>query len=152
MLVETQALVSPAVYGTPQRSATGFDLRRLSMLLAVLEKRCGFALGNRDVFLNIAGGLRVEDPAIDLAVVSAVLSSYEDLPLPLHTAFFGEVGLAGEVRPVSRAGQRIAEAARMGYRRIFIPRHNLQGLDAAPDGVALEPVARVDEVYARLLG
>ena len=152
MLVETQALVSPAVYGTPQRSATGFDLRRLSMLLAVLEKRCGFALGNRDVFLNIAGGIRVEDPAIDLAVVSAVLSSYEDLPLPLHTCFCGEVGLSGEVRAVSRVEQRIAEAAKLGYGRIFLSKFNIKGIDPDKFGIKLEPVTKVEEVYARLLG
>jgi len=151
MLIETQALVSPAVYGTPQRSATGFDLRRLSMLLAVLEKRCGFALGNRDVFLNIAGGLRVEDPAIDLAVVSALLSSYEDLPLPLQTCFFGEVGLSGEVRAVSRVEQRIAEAAKLGYERIFLPKFNTKGLETGKYPVRLEPVSKVEEVYARLL-
>lgn len=151
MLVETQALVSPAVYGNPQRIATGFDLRRLSMLLAVLEKRCGFALGNRDVFFNIAGGIRIEDPAIDLAVVSAVLSSYEDLPLPLHTAFCGEVGLSGEIRAVSRIEQRIAEAAKLGYRRLFLSRYNRKGLDADKYGIELEPVGKIDEVYARLL-
>ncbi len=151
MLIETQALVSPAVYGTPQRSATGFDLRRLSMLLAVLEKRCGFPLGNRDVFLNIAGGIRVEDPAIDLAVVSALLSSMEDLPLPLQTCFCGEVGLSGEVRAVSRIEQRIAEAARLGYQRMFLSRYNLKGLDASAYSLKLEPVAKVEEVYARLL-
>ncbi len=151
MLVETQALVSPAVYGTPQRSATGFDLRRLSMLLAVLEKRCGFALGNRDVFLNIAGGIRVEDPAIDLGIVSAVMSSYEDLPLPLQTCFCGEVGLSGEVRAVSRVEQRIAEAAKLGYQRIFVSRFNIKGIDPGKYNIRLEPVGKVEEVYARLL-
>jgi DNA repair protein RadA/Sms len=152
MLVETQALVSPAVYGTPQRTATGFDLRRLSMLLAVLEKRGGLAFGQRDVFLNIAGGLKVEDPAIDLGVVAALLSSFEDLPLPMDAAFCGEVGLSGEVRAVPRIEQRAAEAAKLGYARLFLPRHNAKGLDAGRLGIRLEPVDRVDALYARLFG
>lgn len=119
-MIETQALVSSAVYGTPQRSSTGFDTRRLNMLLAVLEKRAGFRLGTKDVFLNIAGGLKVNDPAIDLAVVSSVLSSNLDIPVDHHTAFAGEVGLSGEIRPVARIDQRIMEAARMGFERIII--------------------------------
>jgi DNA repair protein RadA/Sms len=119
-MIETQALVSSAVYGTPQRSSTGFDTRRLNMLLAVLEKRAGFRLGVRDVFLNIAGGLKVSDPAIDLAVVSSVLSSNLDIPVAVNTAFAGEVGLSGEIRPVARIEQRILEASRMGFEQIVI--------------------------------
>ena len=119
-MIETQALVSSAVYGTPQRSSTGFDTRRLNMLLAVLEKRAGFRLGVKDVFLNIAGGLKVSDPAIDLAVVSSVLSSNLDAPVGQHTAFAGEVGLSGEIRPVARVEQRILEASRMGFEQIVI--------------------------------
>lgn len=152
MLVETQALVSPAVYGTPQRTATGFDLRRLSMLLAVLEKRGGLAFGQRDVFLNIAGGLKVEDPAIDLGVVAALLSSFEDLPLPLDVAFCGEVGLSGEVRAVPRIEQRAAEAAKLGYRRFFLPKHNVKGLNAKRLGIRLEPIDRVELLYQNLFG
>ncbi|MFZ2286750.1 MAG: DNA repair protein RadA [Bacteroidales bacterium] len=119
-MIETQALVSSAVYGTPQRSSTGFDTRRLNMLLAVLEKRAGFRLGVKDVFFNIAGGIKVSDPAIDLAVVSAVLSSNLDAPLSQHTAFAGEVGLSGEIRPVARLEQRILEASRMGFEQIVV--------------------------------
>ena len=119
MLVEVQALVSTAVYGTPQRSGTGFDLRRLNMLLAVLEKRCGFKLGSKDVFLNLAGGLKIQDPAIDLAVVAAILSSVLDVPLPGGTVLAGEVGLTGEIRPVPRMNQRISEASRLGMKRMF---------------------------------
>ena len=152
MLVETQALVTPAVYGTPQRTATGFDSRRLSMLLAVLEKRGGLAFGQRDVFLNIAGGLKVEDPAVDLAVVAALVSSFEDLPVPLDTAFCGEVGLSGEVRAVPRIEQRAAEAAKLGYKRLFLPHHNTKDLDLGHLGIKLEAVKRVDQVYERLFG
>jgi DNA repair protein RadA/Sms len=124
LLVEVQALVSPAVYGTPQRSATGYDLRRLGMLLAVLDKRCGFRFGTQDVFLNIAGGLRVEDPAVDLAVVAALLSSYEDTAISNKFAFSGEVGLSGEIRAVNKVEQRIAEAGKLGYEKIFISKYN----------------------------
>ena len=123
MLVEVQSLVSSAVYGTPQRSGTGFDLRRLNMLLAVLEKRCGFKLAAKDVFLNMAGGLRIQDPAVDLAVVAAILSSALDIPLPWGTVFAGEVGLTGEIRPVPRLQQRISEASRLGMRRMFYSAH-----------------------------
>ena len=124
ILLEIQALVSSAVYGTPQRSATGYDMRRLNMLLAVLEKRCGFKLAMKDVFLNIAGGLRVEDPALDLAVVAACLSSSLDLPLSQDTALAGEIGLSGEIRPVSRIEQRIAEAEKMGFKRMIVSAYN----------------------------
>ena len=150
LLIEVQALVSSAVYGTPQRSATGFDLRRMNMLLAVLEKRCGFRLGQKDVFLNLAGGFRVEEPAIDLAVVCAILGSNADIPIPIDTAFCGEVGLTGEIRPVPRTEQRIAEAAKLGFQRIFVP----QGTKGLPkdSGIELVTVGRVDGVLAHLFG
>lgn len=149
LLLEVQALVSTAVYGTPQRSATGFDLRRLNMLLAVLEKRCGFKLGMKDVFLNIAGGLRVEDPAIDLAVVAACLSSSLDLSLPNNTAFAGEIGLSGEVRPVARVEQRIAEAEKMGFERMFVSAYT-RNIKAKYNELEVVKVARVNDVH-RLL-
>jgi DNA repair protein RadA/Sms len=123
-LIETQALVSSAVYGTPQRSSTGFDIRRLNMLLAVLEKRAGFKLGVKDVFLNIAGGIKVNDPAIDLAILSSVLSSNLDIPIARETCFAGEAGLSGEIRPVSRIEQRIREASKMGFRKIYISKYH----------------------------
>lgn len=150
LLIEVQALVSSAVYGTPQRSSTGFDLRRLNMLLAVLEKRCGFRLGQKDVFLNLAGGFRVEEPAIDLAVVCAVLSSNADIAIPMDTALCGEVGLTGEIRPVTRTDQRIAEAAKLGFGRIFIPR----GSKGVPDhkGIEVVQVGQVTEVLGALFG
>jgi len=150
LLIEVQALVSSAVYGTPQRSATGFDLRRMNMLLAVLEKRCGFRLGQKDVFLNLAGGFRVEEPAIDLAVVCAILGSNADIPIPIDTAFCGEVGLTGEIRPVPRTEQRIAEAAKLGFRRIFLPQ-GTKGLPKDP-GIELVTVGRVDGVLTHLFG
>jgi DNA repair protein RadA/Sms len=150
LLIEVQALVSSAVYGTPQRSATGFDLRRLNMLLAVLEKRCGFKLGQKDVFLNLAGGFRVEEPAIDLAVVCAVLGSNADIPIPMDTCFAGEVGLTGEIRPVTRTDQRIAEAAKLGFARIFVPR-GTKGI-APMKGIEVVPVGRVEDVLGALFG
>lgn len=150
MLIETQALVSTAAYGTPQRSCTGFDIRRLNMLLAVLEKRAGFRLGAKDVFLNIAGGLRVEDPAIDLAVMAAVLSSSEDVPLDGRTAFAAEVGLSGEVRAVNRVEARIAEADKLGFNRIFISKYSAKGLDISKYNVEVVPVATIGELYKRL--
>ena len=150
LLIEVQALVSSAVYGTPQRSATGFDLRRMNMLLAVLEERCGFRLGQKDVFLNLAGGFRVEEPAIDLAVVCAILGSNADIPIPIDTAFCGEVGLTGEIRPVPRTEQRIAEAAKLGFQRIFVPQ-GTKGLPKDP-GIELVTVGRVDGVLAHLFG
>ncbi len=146
MLVEVQALVSTAVYGTPQRSGTGFDLRRLNMLLAVLEKRCGFKLAAKDVFLNMAGGLRFQDPALDLAVVVAILSSALDVPLPAGTAFAGEVGLSGEIRPVPRMSQRVSEAKRMGMNRIFVSGH-AKWEGAAPAGLEWIPIYRVGELH-----
>lgn len=150
MLIETQALVSTAAYGTPQRSCTGFDIRRLNMLLAVLEKRAGFRLGAKDVFLNIAGGLRVDDPAIDLAVMAAVLSSSEDIPLDGRTAFAAEVGLSGEVRAVNRVEARIAEADKLGFNRIFISKYSAKGLDINKYNVEVVPVATIGELYKRL--
>lgn len=144
LLVEIQALVSTAVYGTPQRSGTGFDLRRLNMLLAVLEKRCGFKLGVLDVFLNLAGGLKIQDPANDLAVVAAILSSSLDLPLDNRTCFAGEVGLSGEIRPVPRLEQRMAEAARLGMERMLISGHGSH--PTPPKGLTVVPVKRVNEV------
>ena len=152
LLIEVQALVSSAVYGTPQRTATGFDLRRLSMLLAVLEKRCGFRLGAKDVFLNIAGGIRVEDPAIDLAVICAVLSSNEDLPISAKNCFTAEVGLSGEIRPVTRIDQRISEAEKLGLEKIFISKYNLKGLDKKRFSIEIVPVAKVEEVFGNLFG
>lgn len=150
LLIEVQALVSSAVYGTPQRSATGFDLRRLNMLLAVMEKRCGFRLGQKDVFLNLAGGFRVEEPAIDLSVVCAVLGSNADIAVPMDCCFAGEVGLTGEVRPVTRTEQRISEATKLGFAKIFVPK----GTKGLPKESAIEiiPVARVDDVLAKLFG
>ena len=150
MLIETQALVSRAVYGTPQRSATGFDLRRLSMLLAVLEKRCGFMFGQNDVFLNIAGGLRVDDPAIDLAIVSALISSLEDVIVPGHICFAGEVGLSGEIRAVTRIEQRITEADRLGFKEIFISKYNLKGLDPGRFHIRIQSIGRIEELYQAL--
>lgn len=152
LLIETQALVSTAAYGTPQRSATGFDLRRLSMLLAVLEKRCGFRLGAKDVFINIAGGLKVEDPAIDLALMCAVLSSNEDLPVPQNVCFAAEVGLTGEIRPVSRIEQRISEAQKLGFETVYISSYNLKGLDLKHYKIEVVAVSKMEEVFARLFG
>jgi len=149
MLVEVQALVSTAVYGTPQRSGTGFDLRRLNMLLAVLEKRNGFKLASLDVFLNIAGGLRITDPALDLAVIAAILSSALDVPLPVGTAFAGEVGLSGEIRPVARLNQRVAEAARMGIRRLLVSGHGRMDLGSI-EGLEIVPVKRVNDLHGVL--
>ena len=150
MLIETQALVSSAAYGTPQRSATGFDLRRLNMLLAVLEKRCGFRIAAKDVFLNVTGGLRVDDPAIDLGVICAVLSSGEDLPVNDNTCFAAEVGLTGEIRPVTRIEQRISEAAKLGFSEIFVSKHNIKGLEKKSFGIRLQPVTRIDHVFRHL--
>lgn len=150
LLIETQALVSTAAYGTPQRSATGFDIRRLNMLLAVLEKRVGFKLPQRDVYLNIAGGLRVTDPAIDLSVIAAVLSSNVDTGIPRDICFAGEVGLSGEVRPVSRILQRIAEADKLGFRTIVVPSANMQGIDTKKFKIRIVPVKKVEEALREL--
>ena len=151
-LVETQALVSSAAYGTPQRSATGFDQRRLNMLLAVLEKRVGFKLMQKDVFLNIAGGLRVTDMAMDLSVIAAVLSSNVDTPIDDGWCMCGEVGLSGEVRPVARIEQRITEAEKLGFQHIIIPKYNLSGLDRRKFHIELVPVRKVEEALRALFG
>lgn len=151
-LVETQALVSTAAYGTPQRSATGFDQRRLNMLLAVLEKRVGFKLMQKDVFLNIAGGLRVTDLAIDLSIIAAVLSSNVDTPIETGWCMCGEVGLSGEVRPVARIEQRIAEAEKLGFHHIILPQYNLQGLNTKKYHIELLPVRKVEEALRLLFG
>ena len=151
-LIEVQALASTAVYGTPQRSAIGFDVRRMNMLLAVLEKRVGFKLGQKDVFLNIAGGLKVSDPAIDLAVISAILSSSLDIAIDRTVCMAGEVGLSGEIRPVSRIEQRIAEAGKLGFERIIIPVANMHGLNAKKAGIEIVPVNKVEEAFKQLFG
>jgi DNA repair protein RadA/Sms len=150
MLIETQALVSKAVYSSPQRSATGFDLRRLSMLLAVLEKRCGFQFGNNDVFLNIAGGIKVNDPAIDLSVVSALISSLEDISIPNDICFSGEIGLSGEIRSVQRVEQRIQEASRLGFNKIYISKFNLKGMSNVKFDIEVIPVSKVEELFRSL--
>jgi len=159
MMIETQALVSPSPYGTPQRTATGFDTRRMSMLLAVLEKRCGFNLGAKDVFLNITGGIRVEDPAIDLGLAAAVISSHEDIPIPFKTCFAGEIGLSGEIRAVNRVEQRIAEAQKLGFEQIFISKYNLpsggldkKGIDLSRYNIDIKIVSRIEEVFGLLFG
>ena len=151
-LIETQALVSSAVYGTPQRSATGFDIRRMNMLLAVLEKRAGFKLAQKDVFLNIAGGLRVNDPAIDLAVLAAVLSSSLDISIEPGVCMAGEVGLSGEIRPVNRIEQRIMEAEKLGFSRILIPYNNLKGFDTSRCLIQIVQVRKVEEAFRQLFG
>ena len=151
-LVETQALVSTAAYGTPQRSATGFDQRRLNMLLAVLEKRVGFKLAQKDVFVNIAGGLRVTDLAMDLSVIAAVLSSNVDTPIEAGWCMAGEVGLSGEVRPINRIEQRIAEAEKLGFTDMIIPKYNLQGFDKKKYKINLHPVRKVEEALRAIFG
>ena len=151
-LIETQSLVSTAAYGTPQRSATGFDLRRMNMLLAVLEKRVGFKLAQKDVFLNIAGGLKVNDPAMDLSIISAILSSNMDMAIENHTCMAGEVGLSGEIRPVNRIEQRISEAEKLGFKRILIPYNNLKGFDDKKLNIEIVPVRKVEEAFRQLFG
>ena len=151
-LIEVQALVSTAAYGMPQRSATGFDLRRMNMLLAVLEKRVGFKLAQKDVFLNIAGGLKGNDPAIDLAVISAILSSNMDSEIETGFCMAGEVGLSGEIRPVNRIEQRISEAEKLGFQRMLIPKHNLSGIDRKKIKIELVPVRKVEEAFRELFG
>jgi DNA repair protein RadA/Sms len=159
MLIETQALVSISPYGTPQRTATGFDTKRMSMLLAVLEKRCGFKLGAKDVFLNITGGIRVEDPAIDLGLAAAIISSHEDIPIPFKTCFAGEIGLSGEIRAVNRIEQRIAEAQKLGFEQIFISKYNLPSsaqdkkrMDLSRYSIEIKVVSRIEEVFQQLFG
>jgi DNA repair protein RadA/Sms len=150
LIIEVQALVSTAVYGTPQRSTTGYDVRRLNMLLAVLEKRCGFKLAGKDVFLNLAGGLKIQDPSIDLAVVAAILSSSEDLSLPRGTCFAGEVGLSGEIRPVTFIDKRINEAEKLGFESIFISKHHKA--QNAKKGSSVHQVAHVRDMLTEMFG
>jgi DNA repair protein RadA/Sms len=150
LLVEVQSLVSVAAYGTPQRSSTGFDAKRLNMLLAVLEKRGGYRLGNQDVFLNIAGGFKVEDPAIDLAVCVSIISSLEDVPISDQICFAAEVGLGGEVRAVNRIENRIAEAAKLGFKTIYISKFNAKGLDLQSFQIAVKPVSRIGDMVEEL--
>ncbi len=151
LMIETQALVSTAAYGTPQRSSTGYDLRRLSMLLAVLEKRCGFRLGSKDVFLNIAGGIKVEDPATDLAIVTAILSSGEEVPISPRYCFAGEIGLSGEIRPVNRIDQRISEAEKMGFEQIFISKYNKKEIPKTSH-IKVQTVGKMEEFFSKLFG
>ncbi len=150
LLIETQALVTQSVYGTPQRTVSGFDLRRLQLLLAVLEKRGGFHFGVKDVFLNIAGGLKIEDPSTDLAVLCALLSSYEDTSLPMHFCFAGEIGLSGEIRAVNRIEQRIAEAEKLGFKKIIVSKYNQKSLANHAFNIEVVPVGKVEEVYQLL--
>jgi DNA repair protein RadA/Sms len=151
LMIEIQSLVSVANYGTPQRSSTGFDAKRLQMLLAVLEKRGGFRLGIQDVFLNIAGGLKVDDPALDLSVVTSIVSSYEDIPIPGSVCFAAEVGLGGEVRAVNRIESRIAEAQKLGFETIYLSKYNTKGLDVGAFSIEIRPIARLDELFEQLL-
>lgn len=152
ILIECQALVSTAAYGTPQRSVTGFDAKRMNMLLAVLEKRVGFKLGSKDVFLNIAGGLRVNDPALDLAVIAAILSSNVDMPISKGWCMAGEVGLSGEIRPVTRIDQRILEAEKLGMTDILIPSGTLKGFDHSKLAIRVHEVAKVADAFRELFG
>ena len=151
MLIETQALVTSSVYSAPQRSATGFDLRRLGMLLAVLEKRCGFPLSNQDVFLNLAGGLKIQDPAMDLPIIAALLSSLEDVAIPEKVCLAGEIGLSGEIRAVQRIETRIQEADRLGFEQIFVSKYNLKGLDLSKFQAQIIGLSKVEELYHRLI-
>jgi DNA repair protein RadA/Sms len=150
LLIEVQALVTQSVYGTPQRTVSGFDLRRMQLLLAVLEKRGGFHFGVKDVFLNIAGGIKVEDPSIDLAVLCALLSSFEDVPLPQNICFAGEIGLSGEIRAVNRIEQRIAEAQKLGFTKIIVSKYNQKSLSKKEFDIEIISMGRVDEVYRHL--
>ena len=151
-LIEAQALVSTAAYGTAQRSVTGFDGKRMNMLLAVLEKRVGFKLAQKDVFLNIAGGLKVNDPALDLAVICAILSSNVDMPIQKGICMTGEVGLSGEIRQVTRIEQRISEAEKLGFKSMIIPRYNLKGVDTSRMNMNLIEVSKVEEAFRYLFG
>jgi DNA repair protein RadA/Sms len=150
LLIETQALVTQSVYGTPQRTVSGFDLRRLQLLLAVLEKRGGFHFGVKDVFVNIAGGIKAEDPSIDLAIVCALLSSYEDVPVPSKICFAGEVGLSGEIRAVNRIEQRIAEAEKLGFDKIIVSKYNTKNSGKLKFGIEVVALGKVEEVYQYL--
>ncbi|MCC5937602.1 MAG: DNA repair protein RadA [Lunatimonas sp.] len=150
LLIEIQSLVSPATYGTPQRSSTGHDAKRLNMLLAVLEKRGGMRLGQQDVFLNIAGGLRVDDPGLDLAVCASLISSYEDTPVDPSICFAGEVGLGGEIRAINRVESRIAEAAKLGFKKIMVSKYAIKGLSANKYDIEIIPLTKLDGMYAKL--
>jgi DNA repair protein RadA/Sms len=150
LLIETQALVTQSVYGTPQRTVNGFDLKRVQLLLAVLEKRGGFHFGMKDVFINIAGGLKVEDPSIDLAMVAALLSSYEDVPINQQVCFAGEVGLSGEIRSVNRIEQRIAEAEKLGFEKIILSKYNVKSVSKQKFNIEVVPLAKVEELYQYL--
>ena len=151
ILLETQALVSSAVYGTPQRTSNGFDLRRLSMLLSVLEKRCGFQLGVKDVFINIAGGMKLEDPGLDLGIVASILSSYQNIAIDSSIAFSGEIGLSGEVRAVSRIEQRISEAEKLGFKEMMISKYN-KGIDSHRTNIKLIQIGKIEEAFEYLFG
>jgi DNA repair protein RadA/Sms len=150
MLIETQTLVSKAVFGTPQRSATGFDMRRLSMLLAVLEKRCGYFFSINDVFLNLAGGIRVDDPAIDLSIVASLISSLQDVSIPSDVCFAGEVGLSGEIRAVNRIEQRITEADRLGFKEIYVSKYGIKGIDLNRYGIRVQTLGKVEDLKSLL--
>lgn len=152
LLIETQALVSTAAYGVPQRSATGFDTRRMNMLLAVLEKRVGFKLTQKDVFLNLAGGIRVTDPALDLSVIAAILSSNVDTPISREICMAGEVGLSGEIRPVARIEQRISEAAKLGFKRMLVPKYNARGRNKTNNEIEIVSVGKVEDALRELFG
>jgi len=152
LMIETQALVSSAVYGTPQRSSTGFDIRRLNMLLAVLEKRCGFKIGAKDVFLNIAGGIKVNDPATDLGIICSILSSNEDTPVKPNVCFASEIGLSGELRPVTRIEQRISESEKLGFNEIYVSKHNFRNSHDMPENIKVVACSKIEEVFNRLFG
>ncbi|MBD8488923.1 DNA repair protein RadA [Echinicola sp. CAU 1574] len=150
LVIEIQSLISPATYGTPQRSSTGHDAKRLNMLLAVLEKRGGMRLGQQDVFLNVAGGMRVDDPGLDLAVCAALISSYEDSPISPDLCFAGEVGLGGEIRAVNRIENRIAEADKLGFKKIIVSKYAVKGVDLSTFGIQVIPVTKLEEMYQQL--
>jgi DNA repair protein RadA/Sms len=152
LLIEIQSLVSPASYGTPQRTPTGFDQKRLNMLLAVLEKRCGFRMGTQDVFLNMAGGIRVEDPAIDLSVCTSMVSSMEEIPVSEKICFAAEVGLGGELRAVNKIEQRIMEAEKLGFEEIYISKYNQKGIDVSKINIRIHPFGKLTEVFQELFG
>jgi len=152
LLIEIQSLVSTAAYGTPQRTSTGFDNRRLNMLLAVLEKRCGFRLGLQDVFLNMAGGIKVEDPAIDLAICSSIISSLEEIPISDKACFAAEVGLGGELRAVNRIENRIAEAEKLGFKDIYVSKYGLKGVDQSKFNINIHSASKINEVFGDLFG
>jgi DNA repair protein RadA/Sms len=151
-LIEIQSLVSPASYGTPQRTPTGFDQKRLNMLLAVLEKRCGFRLGTQDVFLNMAGGISVEDPAIDLAICISVISSMEEIPVSDKICFAAEVGLGGELRAVNRIDQRISEAEKLGFQEIYVSKYSQKSIDTQKSKIKVKSFGKLTEVFKELFG